>query len=175
MKRNGLIFLCVIASLAILLSWFYFIRAGYPNDPNSVRMQPKIPAPVHEIPSSVVKNMDDAEAKREKVLRDLSLPQLPIIYAKVIDESGRPVSDVKVVVTSSTSSLATSQEIERASDSDGRLSFSKKWLVLSITLEKPGYRNLVASSATFRYSKIGVVPTSTPDPENPVIFVLQRM
>lgn len=161
--------------VAVFIMWPYIKKAVYQGNANSVTAQPKMPAPVHEIPSVVVKNMDDAEAKREKKLSTLNLPKPATVYAKVVDQSGRPVPDAKVVIAPAMGANTANQNVEQTSDSDGTLSFSRKWLVLSIKVTKPGFHDLLASSATFQYAKSAFTPPPSPDPSDPVVFVLQRM
>ena len=169
----GLVFLVIVA--AAISAWPYLKRAVYPSNESRLTAQPKPPPPVHEIPVAVVKKMDDAEAKRDKQLSELTLPNHPIIYAKVVDQADRPVSGAKVVITPAMGVKAGNQNVQQTSDSDGTLSFPRKWLVLSIAITKPGYQNLLASSATFQYAKSAFSPPPNPDPSDPVIFVLHRL
>jgi hypothetical protein len=165
----------LVMVLAGALSWLFIEKGIFRGGGNTSTAQLKIPPPVHEIPTVVVKNMDDAEAKREKKLNNSNLPKPATIYAKVVDQSGRPVPDAKVVIASAMSANAATQNVEQTSDSDGTLSFSRKWLVLSIKVTKPGFHDLLASSATFQYAKSAFTPPPSPDPSDPVVFVLQRM
>jgi len=169
----GLVFLVI--AVAVISTWPYLKRTVYPSSENKLTAQPKTPPPVHEIPVAVIKKMDDAEAKRDKQLSDLSLAKHPTIYAKVVDRTGRPVPGAKVVITPAMGVNADNQNVEQTSDSDGTLSFPRKWLVLAIAITKPGYQPLLASSATFQYAKTAFTPPPKPDPRDPVVFVLQRL
>jgi hypothetical protein len=154
----------LVILLASILMWTHGKKAAYQGIVNIQTAEPKTAPPIHDIPSSVVRNMDNAEIKREKKLSELSLHQPATVYAKVVDQSGRPVPDARVVIASAIGGGANAQNLEQTSDSDGTLSFPRKWLVLSITVTKPGYQNLLASSATFQYAKTEFTPPSKPDP-----------
>ncbi len=137
--------------------------------------QPTSNPPAREIPSDVLKKMEEAEGKRHKEVNGLTFAKPSTVYAKVVDQSGAPISDAKIVVVPGMGIATPSQNLEKRTDSDGSASFSRKWIDLSVTVSKPGYRNLLASSATFRYAKSAFTPPPSPDPSNPVLFVLQRM
>jgi hypothetical protein len=177
MKRKLIIFGLVLPVVILtgVLLWPYLKSTVYPSAVSSQTVEPKANPPARDIPAVVVKNMDDAETKREQKMNSLTIPKPPTVYAKVIDQTGKPVSGAKVVIAPAMGDVAVNQNVEQTSDSDGTLSFSRKWLVLSITVTKPGYQNLLASSATFQYAKTAFTPPSKPDPNNPVVFVLQRM
>jgi cytoskeletal protein RodZ len=164
----------LVLVLVALIAW-PFLHRGVSSASETAKARPNTVAPVHEIPAVAVKNMEDAEAKRVKALDGLTLAKSSVIYAKVVDQAGAPVSGAKVVIASAMSASPANQSVEQTSDVNGTFTFFKKWPVLSITVVKPGYQNLLASSATFQYAKTAFTPPSKSDPDDPVLFVLQRM
>jgi hypothetical protein len=170
----GAIFLAM--AVVTVVVWLCVEKVRQPDAviTTAVIMSPKAIAPAREIPSDVSQNMNEVLAEREKKLSGLSLPKPVIVYAKVVDPTGRPISGAKAVIASAIETAGSNKNMEQISDSDGTLSFSTKWRMLSVTVSKPGYRDLIASSATFQYAKSAFTPPQHPDPSNPVIFVLQR-
>jgi len=164
----------LVLLLVGLVAW-HFVHTFGRSTLVTAKAQPTVVAPIHEIPAVAVKNMENAEAQREQKLNGLTLAKSAVVYARVVDQSGTPIPDAKVVISPATGSGAASQNVEQTSDPFGTVTFIKKWPVLSITVTKPGYQNLLASSATFQYAKTAFTPPPHSDPSDPVIFILQRM
>ncbi len=132
------------------------------------------PAPIRDISAATQKNIKGAELERVEKLQALALNKSAMVYARVVDQSGRPIHNAKVVVQSAMGGPSGNDSLEETSDAEGALAFAKKWPVLAISITKTGYQPLLASSATFQYAKTMFTPPEKPDPADPVLFVLQR-
>ena len=112
----------------LLLLLVGFIAWMYPRKPNhrteTVASSPMTPAPVREIPGAAQKNVESAESERVKKLQALALNKPAMVYARVVDQSGRPIHNAKVVVQSAMGLPSGNDSLEETTDAEGCASAS---------------------------------------------------
>ena len=108
--------------LAGVIAWMYPRQFNHRSE--AVASTPVTPPPIRDISAAAQKNVMDAESERVKELQALTLNKPAMVYARVVDQSGRPIHNAKVVVQSAMGLPSGNDSLEETTDAEGCASAS---------------------------------------------------